>query len=368
MNDKLFSLPPEGFRYLYCQIFNIYQQNPDVFMNTFFDKLPTMNPKTVRIICYQLYINGITLDQVKIPLPELNEFPLETIMVILKYKFPPFPNGDIFFLSFLDKDYLNFILDVCIHLEINLNHINKSTDSTCLHTAIRSGSLPVVQKLLSHRVNPNTKSTTGISPLFSAIESLELSDTSYEISLEIIRQLRRYGAKIDNIIKEQIKSSSYKNQVNKALSSGSRLRPEYSLLQTLYFSLDDIEDMALLAELDPSIIEDPSLKLAIEKERSKTIFVGNNMLTWPYYIDDSDLSCYLETDRRVIADSPPNSDEVYRLALENLPDKTPSVILNLPTETPAGRLAPTIYEEHTVNFPLSSGPIIPTGYPLLPTL
>lgn len=404
---KFFSLQPEAFRNIYDQITNIYQNNPIDFANTFLDQLAQINPKTVRIICYQLYIAGITLDKIYLQytngtpkfLSKLDKFPLETMMVLLKYKFPAYPNGNLFFLSSLDSAniegegtspyptdlyWLDFVLNVCIHQEINLNHINRSTGSTCLHSAIRMGFLPIVQLVLSHRVNPNTKSIQGISPLFSAIESLELpgAEITYQAYIEIIRQLRMYGATIDDAIKEQIKNSSYKNQVNKALSSGKILTLKFSSLNTFYFSLDPIEDLVLIAELDPLVMNDvnfpitpSSFKEAIMQKRDKTIFVNNVMWDWPYYMNDTMLinnqQCYLNPDKRVSASSPPNSQQVYRQVLENIPEINPYVIVDLPTQTPAGTdntAVPTEYGTLIPTFPLSSGPMLPTGQPILPSL
>lgn len=399
---KLFDLPPEGFRNIYRQISTIYQNSPVNFASAFFDKLPTMNPKSVRIICYQLYLSGIGMDKVYLQynrspkfLKKLDKFPLETMMVLLKYLFPANPKGDLFFLHSLTKnieagetpgpypsnlDWLDFTLDVCLHQEINLNHLNQSTGSTCLHSAIRMSSLPVVQLLLSHRVNPNIKSNQGTSPLFSAIESLELPEIDVKISVEIIRQLRRYGANIDNMITEQIKMSSYRDQVNRALSIGELMKPEFAALNNFYFSLDPTEDLILIAVLDPSVIEDanfpptpPSFRNAIKIERDKTIFVNNIMWGWPYYINDTSLSndqqCYLEIDKRVTSSSPPDSIQVYRQALDNIPDYQPRVIIDLTTETPSDNtVPPTEFSELIPTFPLSSGPLLPTGNPQLPSL
>jgi hypothetical protein len=413
---SLFRLPPEAYRIMFHQIPTIYQSDPINFANVFFDNLPIMDPKTVRIICYQLYSVNITLDKVyeertnNTPsfLSELDKFPLETIMTLLKYRFPAYPNGDIFFFSSLERqpsityipfssnlDWLNYILDVCIHQQINLNHINKSTGSTCLHTAIRLGLLSLVQKLLAHKVDPNYKSDKGTTPLFAAIESLGLpaSELTYQVSLNIIRHLRRYGATVDNVSKIQIQLSNYESKINQELINGSQMIPEYSSDHDFYFSLDPTEDLSLLAELDPSIIDDanfqkkinkglPAFKEAIQRKRTKTIITNGEVITWPYYINDTLLvnnqHCYLSIDQRATTALPPDSDEVYRLALKNLPDIGTPTIIDFPTETPAAMVGevfgsfrgtpPTEYIESPPTFPLTSGPLLPTGTPNLPSI
>ncbi|CAN5756790.1 hypothetical protein BH23THE1_BH23THE1_33900 [soil metagenome] len=422
---NLFNLSPEAYRNVFHKISDIYRQDPATFINVFFDQLPNMNPKTVRIICYQLYTNGINLDQPKagklvrrtnldridsIPkfLDRLDEFPLETIMTLLKYRFPAYPNGDIFFLASLNQfkispsfnpypsnlNWLNYTLDLCIHRQINLNHINKSTGSTCLHTAVRLGSLCLVQTLLTHRVDPNTKSIKGVTPLFAAIESLSLPEASqnYKTYLNMIRHLCRYGAIVDNVIKEQIKLSPYSQQINREISSGTTMKPHYSSTHSFYFSLDPIEDLVLIAEIDPSIIDDANFPPvtseflnSIQKKRAKTMYLENSIIGWPYYIDDTaavnNQHCYLHTDSRVSASSPPNSDEVYKLALRSLPDIIQDVktTIDLPTETPAaaspGRaywlydgVPPTNQLPLMPTFPLLSGPLLPTGNVQLPSI
>jgi hypothetical protein len=379
---KIFSLSPEGFRHIFKEISNMYRKDRIVFATTFFAQLPSMNPKSVRIICYQLYTVGITMNNLynKLPtfLSQLSSFPLETMLVLLKYKFPPYPNGDLFFLPSLDSgnlgytssvygnslQWLDFTLDVCLQQQINLNYINKSTGSTCLHIAVRSGDLSTVGLLLKHRVNPNTKSLQGISPLFSAIELLE---TDYKVYLKIIRILKQYGSMVDNVIKEQIRVSSYRDQVNRVLSSAETLRPEFSPLDTTYFSLDQIEDLTLMAELDPNIIDDAnfpdsslSFKNAIVKQRTQTLFVDNIMLEWPYYICEEykPVICSLEPD--IIADSP--TQQVYPSLLK--PNLTESYFL---TDTPAAKsIPPTL---NTFGFySLPSGPMLPIQNPPLPSL
>ena len=244
--SDLFKLQFDAYRDIYKQLPNIYRSNPSLFADIFFDMLPKIDPKIVRVICYQLFTEGITMDQVykhrtinKQPefLSALNTFPLETLMTILKYRFPAYHDGDIFFLSSLphysivmetpvvtNLDWLDFILNICTHLHIDLNLNNNSTQETCLIWAIKYGSLSLTQTLLYHRLDPNHKSIKGQSPLSVAIELLTFPDAvgNYPIYLNMIRHLRRYGALTDDVIDYQIKRSQYADQINQNLYTGKK--------------------------------------------------------------------------------------------------------------------------------------------------
>ena len=338
----MFSLSPENLRTIYKDIGNIYRQDPISFRNEFIDNVESMNPKTLRIICYQLYVEGINL---KLFDKKVGKVSNETAMVLLKYGFD---------LNLMEVEDLSFLLDVCNHLKIDLNH-------NYLHEAIRLNDLPRVQTLLMHHVNPNVKSIEGILPLFSAIESLELEEINLLVNLQIIKQLRRYGALIDNVIIEQIKNTSYPDKLKQALNV--ELKPIYSDPRTFYFSLDLVEDLVLLAQLDPNIIDDayfpqtvPSFRDAINMKRNETIFVKDLALGWPYYISDTMISknqeCYYVEDTRPTADSPPNSNE----AIENVPVKlTPNTIL-FSGITPSyfNKNAPTNFSDGEITSKLAS--------------
>jgi hypothetical protein len=311
--ENLFKLGPEAYRLIYQQITNIYQSDPTSFANVFFDQISEMDPKVVRIICAQLWLNGISMDQVyaarsnskPLFLSYLDTFPLESMATLLKYKFPSIIEGDLFLINSLEREgeWLDYILDVCIFLQIDLNHINQSTGETCLHQAIRNGSLSLVQKLLRHGVDPNRKSYTGESPLLLSIRSFDFVDIP--ICLNIIRSLRRYGANIDDESRYAIQLSAYNSKINRELINASRVKPDYAFQNKSYFSLDRIEDLILLAELDPNIqaqIPNPVIKKAIQLEKDRTVMSNVGLLTWPYFIADTsaeqDEQCYLPMKRR----------------------------------------------------------------------
>ena len=405
--EAFFNLGPEAYRRVFQQIPNIYKQNASDFANIFFDNLPQIDPKVVRIICYRLFSQGIGLDQIYAQrtkerpnfLRHLNDFCLETLSVLLKYRFPPYIDGDLFFLPSLtlesvvnpaqpsNLNWLDYLLDLCIHQNINLNHINTSTGQTCLHDAVEYGSLSLVQNLLCHRVDPNTKSIDGTSPLSIAINALEdvTALATYPVYLNIIRQLCRYRAKLDQIINSQILRSTFNAKVNKTIFVGSKMEPNYCDHSKGYFSLDLIEDLTLLAELDPSIMDDPNFqkqinsngfRIAIQKERSKTIETNAGIMTWPYFINDTSLIqkqiCYLSLDRRPTVAPLPSSELVYQWALSNVPDIGDTLSqINIPLDTITSslyNLPPTEYTYINATVPLPSGPLVPTDDPGLPEL
>lgn len=387
------------YRDIFDRFTDIYNENPVAFADVFFDVLPQMDPKSVRVICYELFSHGISMDQVYAqrsnsqPAPflsSLDTFSLESMMTLLKYGFPAYPHGDIFFLSSLPKyyiildsalptrlDWLSFLLDVCTHLGIDLNVNNASTGETCLIWAIKYGSFSLVLDLLYHRVDPNRVSLEGQSPLSVALDLFNFPDidTTYKTYLNIIRQLRVYGAVVDETIKQALVQNSYRPQIEHALYLGSSLEPIYSSGRPVYFSCDQIEDLAVLAELDPTLVQNEKVyQSAVDKQRDKTISTNLGLMSWPYFISELiDSKCDLTVDYRPVAESPPNPDIVYRTALETLKDvadgQTPEII-DLPTETPAALqgVAPTEYGISVPVLPLASGPLVPTDQNFLPSL
>lgn len=388
--EKIFKFRPEIYGTVYKQIFNIYQTNPSAFADVFFDIISDIDPKVVRIICAQLWLNGINLNEVyaartrnasekPLFLSFLDKFPLETITILLKYGFPSIINGDLFFLSSLDRnsgDWLNYLLDVCIFERIDLNHINQSTGETCLHQAIRQGSLSLVQNLLRHRVDPNRKSDSGESPLLVAVRSFQFVDTfyTYPINLNIIRWLRRYGASIDEQVQNEVQSSNYNSKINQELVNASRINPEYDVQNKYYFSLDRIEDFILLAEIDPYVeqqISNPILREAIQMQKDRTISSNLGLISWPYFINDAAIGqkqqCYLSLDLRATVAPLPDSELLYDLVLRDIPDISDTPIeIPLTTNTPADQVSPTDFLPSPRVVMLNSGPLLPTDNPALP--
>lgn len=374
--EKLFKLRPEDYRLIYQQITNIYRSDPTSFANIFFDQVSKIDPKVVRIICSQLWLNGISMNQVyaarsngkPLFLSHLDAFPLESMTTLLKYKFPSIIEGDLFLINSLERDgeWLDYILDVCVLLQIDLNHVNQSTGETCLHQAIRNGSLSLVQKLLRHHVDPNRKSRTGESPLLLTIRSLDFVDTvmTLPVYLNIIRLLRRYGADIDDVTRDAIQQSIYNLKINKELINASRVKPDYASQNKVYFSLDRIEDLILLAELDPNIqaqIPNPIIKEAIQLEKDRAIMTNLGLLTWPHYIADTSTEqkhqCHLSTNLRATAASPPSPELVY----EQSPD-----IADIPINSPLNTNTPTDFRPSGPVLTLRSVPLLPTDNPPLP--
>jgi hypothetical protein len=384
--ENLFKLGPEAYRPIYQQITNIYQSDPTSFANVFFDRISEMDPKVVRIICGQLWLNGIPMDQVyaarsnskPLFLSYLDTFPLESMATLLKYKFPSIIEGDLFLINSLEREgeWLDYTLDVCIFLQIDLNHVNQSTGETCLHQAIRNGSLSLVQQLLRHRVDPNRKSYTGESPLLLSIRSFDFVDTviTLPVHLNIIRSLRRYGANIDDASRDAIQQSTYNSKINQELINASRVKPDYAFQNKSYFSLDRIEDLILLAELDSNIqaqIPNPVIKEAIQLEKDRTVMSNVGLLTWPYFITDTsaeqDQQCYLSMDLRATVAPLPEPELVYEWSLANVPDIA-DIPINVPldTNTPAEQVASTEFRPSGPVLALSSGPLLPTDNPALP--
>lgn len=92
----IFSNPVESVRLVAEYIFPLYQQHPIEFSIKLFDSVETIPPKTFRLVCYQLFSNGITLKEVLNHLSVLPRFlencdrvPSENITTLLKYQFPP---------------------------------------------------------------------------------------------------------------------------------------------------------------------------------------------------------------------------------------------------------------------------------------
>lgn len=284
--------------------------------------LPEMDPKAVRLFFYHNQKYMIPTQEIDW-LNYLNEFPLETIMVLLKNGFPTIIQGDLFFLKSLHQlgpdltdpsflHWLDFILDLSNRYHVNLNHINHSTRETILHEAIRDNNLALVQKILIHKADPNAENDDGLSPIDLAIRLYnESKSRNY---LFIIRHLHRYGAKTDY--------QKASREIQRELDSGSRIPPIYYPSTANYLSLDRLEDISLILIENPKLISEirspginmKELERSIQHERSKV-----KLYTWPLYIDDTLMPiCAPDIDDRPTAASPPNHREVYRKVLAGL--------------------------------------------------
>lgn len=359
-----------------------------------------MDPKVVRLIGYQLWMDGISMEQLYRNLKEtpqflfdLDQFPEETLFVLMKYGFPLIIDGEYFFNKSLGKDgpWLTSLLDVCSHLGLDLNLIQKN-GKTLLHEAAERGDLNLVQKLLNHKVNPNSMDSEGKTPIGSVAQSLNFVDASSRspLYLSIIRQLVRYGGRVNQTDRELIEKNPFKRQIEQNIQSGMTMKPYYSSGRKEYFSLDQIEDFSLIAEVNPALLNDrifqekigntnlPLLKEAVETVQDQVLpVVSQNqvkLVGWPYYIDDTRKECSVEFDDRPTAESPPPPEEVYNLALRGLPDNSAP-----PIEVPSLIYTPivdTYFEEpyyvpQTPSVPVSplpTSPVGPTDQPPLPSL
>ena len=219
-----------------------------------------MDPKQFRLDCYNLFSKGIS--PATIFPKSLAGLPKETLLVLLKYGYPEIVNGDLFFVPLLGREDVDWLLDLCVARQINLNWINQSTAMTVLEMAVSDGNLPLVLTFLRYRVDPNVGDPMGI-----ALNLFNYADAygNYPVYLEILKQLRRYGARLGaaelgtaRLDQKQIKDK----KILRALQSGTYLKPEYAPDKSGYLLNDNVEDIAV-----------------ITLPRKKSIF------PWPYYID-----------------------------------------------------------------------------------
>lgn len=399
--DELFSITPREYRFHLSEIAKEYRATPAGFSEIFFELLPKMDPKVVRLIGYQLWTQGISMEQLYRNLKEtpqflfeLDQFPEETLFVLLKYGFPLVIDGQYFFNKSLGKDpgvakqpWLTSLLDVCSHLGLDLNLI-QANGKTLLHEAAERGDLNFVQKLLSHKINPNPMDSNGLTPIGTVAQALNFVDTSSNspVYLSIIRQLVRYGGRANQSDRELIEKSPFKRQIERNIQAGLQMKPQYSSGRKEYFSLDQIEDFSLIAEVNPALVNDrifqeqigntnlPLFKEAIETVHDEVLPVVSQdqikLVGWPYYIDDTRKECSPEFDDRPTAESPPPPEEVYNLALRDLPDNSAP-----PIEVPSIIYRPMVenyfeepyYVPATPISPLPTPPIEPTDQPPLPS-
>jgi hypothetical protein len=343
--DELFSITPREYRFYVNQITKEYKSSPSNFSKIFFNRLPSIDPKLVRLISYQLWTIDVSMKQLidqqspPIFLSELDKLSEESLLILLKYEFPLLINGFYFFTPSLSNSghWLNSLLNVLNHLRLDLNIIQKN-GKTLLHEAVESGNLSLVQKLLSHRVQPNPVDSNGKTPIGSLVQTLNFSDAaSYpHVYFKILKHLVSYGSKSNIHDLDLIENSRFKVQIQQNIQTGSQMNPYYYSTRSELFSLDKIEDLALIAEVNPNLINDLNfvdqlsstnldlLDLSIKNVRNEVLpVILNNKLkiiSWPYYIDSTPEKCSPPADDRPTAESPPSFEIVYDLALQNLPD------------------------------------------------
>lgn len=384
---SLFLAQPEDFRHIYPRILEEYQSNPEEFATNFFDLLPQIDPKLVRLIGYQLYTHQVDLGQLyKLrPNPEkpkflfnLADFPFESMIVLLKYGFPKVIDGDLLLTTSLDRVTAGRWFEFYLKLGFNLNLIQRSSGDALLHHFARAGRVPQVELLLCHGALPSLLNQKGETPLRLAIDH---RPSDY---LQVIRQLARYGARPREEDRKVID-----HKITQAIQIGAAMTPHYCSDDQMYFSLDQVEDLSLIAEVNPELLQDQKfqqlipgtnfelLAAGIRAVRDRTIQIQKVIVGWPYYIDSSQqILCPGLEENEVTAASPPNVRKVYELALRDLRDnhgEEPKPIVSPPVleiPRPEQWSAEPYYVPpvSTSTFPVPGTAITPTGAPPLPSL
>jgi hypothetical protein len=311
-----------------------------------------INPALLRLIAYQLYTNGVDMKSLykasreTIPafLYQLEKFPLTNLLILLKYNLPSMIDGNLFFTYSMDKvntesappsnlNWFDFCLSICQLLRIDLNQLNGSSNTTALSIAVTKGDLYATQTLLKHRADPNITNADGTTPLQFAVHMLNTISASRKQYLHIIRELCRYGARVNKNADTLIDKSEMSATIEQFVLSGKNMQPAYHQLNRVYFKLDQLEDLSAIAKVNPELINDgqyldevgevnlKQLQYALKVSESQTKLTDKYILTWPYYIDQTVLlTCPVEPDDRPVVDPPPGPQQVYEAALANLPD------------------------------------------------
>lgn len=353
-------------------ILGIYQSSPTTFALQLFNAISQIHPKTLRIICYTLYSQGInltTLYNLGVANPLLIEWekvPSENISTLIKYQFPitlkvnpTDPELSLFFWrsyqkSFIDseesREWLRWIYDLFRTQKLDLNFPNfvgydengNIIKRTLLEEAIYQGSLAHVVDLLEYQIHP-----AGV--IDRLIFDLPYLENQLVYGL-IIRQLIRYGAKtmvtsepyLQKIYSDLPDTNLTTNEivgltkmVFRFIFSGTKLKPYYAPSQVLS-KYDFDEDFYLLTQLQPEIVQSVNFQKEypqlnpeafqeqVQKENAQTQTVAGKVLTWPSYIDattiNSDRSfCPIDNSELAVA-TPADSVTLYRQVLSYLPD------------------------------------------------
>src|SRR5665648_189960 len=362
--SELFTLDPDTYRFYSSELARSYNYSPETFTQSLLEAIPEMDPKTLRMTLQALHSKGIQPFQSLTEAPDflyrLEAVPSESMLVLLKNDFPTEFNGRSFLSHSLDRAvgpdlrWFAYLLDLSDDLEIDLNR-------GLLHDAIASGSLPQVELLLSHQVDPNRKNREGRTPLSLAIDLFNRPGTSgnYQVYLETVKSLVTYGATVTQDIRDTI-PSSWSRKLDRAIEAGRRSSPDWVPSRDTYFDLDNVEEKSLVALTHPERIRNVLLADAVDDERATIVIASqrgeNVLLTWPFYIDGSrKKNC--EEDLDVIdpvptASSPPTIEQVYEHALRGIPEYKPTPIASSP-----GRIlqeAPTSLPSQVATYPLEA--------------
>ncbi len=311
-----------------------FSEYPELYIESLFDQLPKIDRKVLRIILYSLYELGFSLQKLwnlrKIPtLPEwyynLDQVPVENLLVAIKYDLPLNPDGNLILWSQIGKKLNHDILDTLISRGVDINQINQEDGLTLLQKAVQVSSEDNVRMLLSHGANPEQVSQSGQTAMEIALEA----DNTFSngSSLHIIRDLRVYGARID----QRWKLSS---DVQRYLTAATLLKPEYCSGNKDYLQLDRDEDLTIQAICHPELLSDPAFQSALgrvnleafsesiqRKNDEVTVNAEGEVMAWPFYFPPKIEAPLCERiPKRVTLAIPPSDDRVYELALAGLPD------------------------------------------------
>lgn len=258
-------------------------KNPSDFAWNFFDIIAEMDPETVHFIGADLWSHQISFNHVFEQYKgELSKVPLLTLFYLLRYGFPAYPNGHIFFWNFQDED-LDKYLELATYFKINLNQPDLSNLSL-LHHFVINLEVHKVAKILAWGADPATESANGTA-LGIAI-GLPPSPEKYQI----VRQLARWGSPIFDSTRDFIFSLPDADKINRNIQTGQLLKPFYNQPNVEYFN--SVVN-GLSEEIRNKEIKD-FLKFAYdkftEKEKNKVIKAANGtILEWPFYMDETKL-------------------------------------------------------------------------------
>lgn len=363
--STLFSSDTDQLKFLSGRAVQLYNEDSRVFEQELLQSLPTINPKVLRLILGELSAKGVhplteaDPHQATEVLENVENVPTETVFLMLKYGFPSY----VLLSSALDKAWgydlrwLGKILDAADYLELDLS-------SGLLHQAVRSGSLPAVQMLLSRGSDPN-RNVEGETPLRIVLEMFDRpeAEVNYPIYLQMIKELMKYKAVVGQEISEAVdristRSSDWSRKLQRAIQAGKRSVPSWEPIRETYWNLDRVEDSAMVALMHPERIVDRVMQEAVERERDKVVLVNDEVIGWPFYIDESKLKrCSYplsELDPVPDAASPPSSEIVNAIALQGVPEFIPDTrpVLPSPPQT-YYREPPTPVLATVPTFPLA---------------
>lgn len=300
--------------------FELYSKNSEE-LDKLIENLKHVNGRALQYILKQLYQNGVTLKNVKVPTwfytPEI--IPVTNLITVLRYGFPPDFGGNLFLWWQADKPFNDILLDVMINLGINLNMINYNTGETLLQKVILLENENNVEILLKHRVPPDDQAVKTALDTYNQTKSGK--------SLRIIRKLKIYGG---------LFPPTNNQTLIRYFTSASKYKCEYYSNPKTYFEIYDLQD---------KFIEDVILNKkdsSVEQARKNVTKTQNGLvLAWPYYLDVSQKTPICPEKPWPSIAYPPSDTEIMLNAISDLPDITPEI--KSPKSPKMGIASPTPY-------------------------